>query len=223
MGRRKFISRGLKLGGAVAGAAILGSNLLIPEDLIAADIKFIETECGKENLKGQKILLAYASYTGTTGEVSEAIGKILCEKGASVDIRLAKNIKNISGYQAVIIGSAIQKSNWLPEAYKFIDKNNVQLSQVPMACFITCLALAKDTEGGRETAAGYVENISKKISDLKPLSFGSFAGVLDYGKLSFFYRSVMKRKIKKKGIDEGDYRNWDKIRSWSDEVSMKLS
>jgi menaquinone-dependent protoporphyrinogen IX oxidase len=39
-----------------------------------------------------KILVCYASRAGSTGGVAEAIGKTLSESGASVDVRLMKDV-----------------------------------------------------------------------------------------------------------------------------------
>jgi len=57
---------------------------------------------------------------------------------------------------------------------------------------------------------------------VKPVDIGLFAGVLDYSKLSFVVRMVMKSKMKKKGVPEGDHRNWDDIRAWAEGLSPKL-
>ena len=61
----------------------------------------------------QKILITYASRTGSTAEIAEAIGKTLSEENAQVDILPMQAVKDPSPYQAVIVGSAIRKSKWL--------------------------------------------------------------------------------------------------------------
>jgi len=51
---------------------------------------------------------------------------------------------------------------------------------------------------------------------VRPVDVGLFAGVLDYSELSFIVRLVMKSKMKKKGVPEGDHRDWDAIRAWAE-------
>jgi len=40
---------------------------------------------------GDKVLVAYASRAGSTGEVAEAIGEVLRDRGATVDVRLGSH------------------------------------------------------------------------------------------------------------------------------------
>ena len=56
----------------------------------------------------KKILVTYASRTGTTAGVAEAIGKTLAESGAEVDVRAVADVKDLTPYDAVVAGSAIQ-------------------------------------------------------------------------------------------------------------------
>ncbi len=53
-----------------------------------------------------KILVTYATCTGFTVGVAEAIGKTLAENGAQVDILPMREVKDLSPYHAVVAGSA---------------------------------------------------------------------------------------------------------------------
>ena len=48
----------------------------------------------------------------------------------------------------------------------------------------------------------------KAAPAVQPVDLGFFAGVLDYSKLNIIYRTIMKSKMKDKGVPEGDFRNW---------------
>jgi len=58
-----------------------------------------------------KILVAYASRTGSTAEVAKAIGNTLAESGAQVDVLPMQDIKDLAPYQAVVAGCAIRGGN----------------------------------------------------------------------------------------------------------------
>lgn len=170
-----------------------------------------------------KILVAYASRFGTTREVAEVIGRALCRGGARVEVKWIKNIKNLEKYTAVIIGSAIQYDNWMPEARKFVTFNHPLLSKLPVAFFFTCLTLSRRNEKTEQQALAYSDKLYALHPRVKPSSVGRFAGVLDYSKFSFFSRLIFKSVFSVIGIREGDYRDWDAIRAWAGDVYSRLN
>ncbi len=88
-----------------------------------------------------KILIAYATQTGSTVGVAEAIGKTLAEKGADVDVRPIGEVTDLTPYRAIVVGSAIHDKKWLPEAMKFVRDNQAALSEKPFAAFLVCMTL----------------------------------------------------------------------------------
>ena len=91
----------------------------------------------------RKILVTYASRAGSTAEVAEAIGKILIDSRVQVDVMSMNDVKDLSSYQAVVAGSAIHKSRWLPEAMEFIKVHQAELSQKTFAIFTVCITLGR--------------------------------------------------------------------------------
>ncbi|MBU0516279.1 MAG: flavodoxin domain-containing protein [Proteobacteria bacterium] len=217
--RRSFLKNGAVLG---AGAA-LGGGLLIPAVGQAANIKFAETSCGLPRAAGGRILVAYASRCGSTGGVAEAIGRELCKGGARVDVRLLSHVKDIRAYRAVIVGSAVRRGAWLPEAIEFVEKHKGTLQKIPTAYFLTCLALSQPQHETRRLARKYMNSVLRAVPEVKPRDLGMFSGTLDYGKLSLMMRMIMRSKMRKKGIKAGDYRNWKLIRTWARGLKGRLA
>ena len=83
----------------------------------------------------KKVLVAYATKCGSTIEVAQAIGDTFSQNGVSVDVKTIKEISDISGYDAAIVGSAIRMAQWLPEATDFIKSHQSQLNKMPTAIF----------------------------------------------------------------------------------------
>ena len=202
----------------------LGQRTLFPKAVYAADKAFYQSTCGPSDGNPPKMLVAYGSYLGTTGGIAQAIGETLCELGAAVDIRLIANVDNLPQYKAVVIGSAVQKSKWMPDAVDFVQRNKQHLQNTRVAYFLSCLAMASSKSStsedrmvadARKTAMSYMETVLKSAPEIKPVDIGLFAGVLDYSKLSFIEKVVMQSKMDKRGISEGDYRDWQAIRSWA--------
>mgnify|MGYP000851319539 FL=1 len=164
-----------------------------------------------------RVLVAYATKYGSTREVAEAVAEELRRAGAAIDLQPAKEVQDLSRYQAVVLGSAIQKFKVLPEAVRFATKHRAALSQMPTAYFCVCLTMQDDTPQARQTAEGYL----KPLRDVQePVSMGLFAGKLDtqpMGRLvALFLHRVMH------AVD-GDYRDWDAIRAWASELAPLLA
>ena len=179
----------------------------------AAEIRFPEGRCGDGKNMAKRVLVTYASKYGSTGGVADAIGKELCSKGTAVDVALIKNVRNVSSYQGVAIGSAIYMGKWMSEAVDFVKKNEDSLRQVPVAYFLVCMTLAQPTEKKQAEVLSYMDPVLKAVPEIRPVGIGTFAGALDYNNLSW----INKKILKSKGTPEGDFRDWNAIRTWARE------
>ena len=168
-----------------------------------------------------KILVTYASRTDSTAEISEAIGRTLSEDGAQVDVMPMSAVKDLSMYRAVVAGSAIRGSKWLPEATQFMQSHAATLKQKPFAMFTVCITLAmKNAENYRTGVAGWVAPVRAIV---KPVDEGFFAGMLDFKKLPFNWDTLMLRLTVALGIfPHGDHRDWNAIHSWAKGLSSTL-
>jgi menaquinone-dependent protoporphyrinogen oxidase len=205
--RRRFL--GL-LGGAV-GAMALGCCGLTVLGTRSPKVEPKRSSCGA----GGKILVAYASKAGSTGEVAEAVGQALCAGGVAVDVKPAREVADLDGYGAVVVGSAVRMGQWLPEATEFVKTHQAALSRVPAAYFLCCGTLREDTEDIRREAASWLDPVRKMV---EPVSEGLFAGKIDYSKLSFLDRSILQML----GAAEGDWRDWEAVRAWAADLRSAL-
>jgi menaquinone-dependent protoporphyrinogen oxidase len=168
-----------------------------------------------------KILIAYASRTGSTAEIAQAIGKTLSENGEQVDVRPMQDVTDLTPYNAVVAGSAIRKSKWLPEAAQFIETHRAELAQKRFAEFTVCITLAmSNTEQYRSAVAKWVEPVRALV---KPLSEGFFPGMLDFKKLPFNLDTLGLRLAVAFGIfPRDDRRDWNTVRAWAESIRPML-
>jgi menaquinone-dependent protoporphyrinogen oxidase len=209
MNRRQF----LVVSCGATFALILGRSIVGTPDVKASQ-EFIESTCRKDGKMTKRVLIAYASRCGSTGSVAEAIGEVLCGMGASVDACLVKNVKELSPYQAIIVGSAIRRGKWLTEATAFVKSNQDTLSQLPIAYFVVCLTMKDDTPENRDKVLAYLDPVRKDTPRITAAAVGLFPGVLDFSKLSFMHQAYFKAKV----ISEGDYRNLPAVKGWASDV-----
>ena len=184
----------------------------------------------------QRILVTYASRAGSTAEVAQAIGETL--RGSTptlprtgggvrrteevqVDVLPMQDIKDLSVYQAVVAGSAIRKSKWLPEAVQFMREHQGTLRHVPFAMFTVCITIAmSNTEQYRSVVRGWVAPMRELV---RPLSEGLFAGMLDFSKLPVNWDTLMLRLTVALGIfPRGDRRDWTAVRAWAESLKPIL-
>ncbi len=168
-----------------------------------------------------KILVAYASRGGSTAGVAEAIGKTLLDKGLEVDVREMADVSDVTPYTAVIAGSAIQGQRWLPEAMRFLRENRTALQVRPFAAFLVCITMSmKNADHYRDGVAQWLGPVRELV---KPVSEGLFAGVLDVSKVPSFGDRLKFRLTVVSGVwSEGDHRDWEEIRTWTDRTASLL-
>jgi menaquinone-dependent protoporphyrinogen oxidase len=168
-----------------------------------------------------RILVAYASRTGSTADVAKAIGAALAESGAQIEVLPMQDVTDFAPYRAVVAGSAIRKSKWLPEAMQFIQTHRAVLAKKPFAMFTVCITLAMSNDDKyRQAVAGWVEPVRAQV---RPVSEGLFAGILDFSKLPLNLDTLLLRVAVAFGIfPRGDRRDWNAVRAWAESLRPLL-
>ncbi len=215
LSRRRFLQvAGVTLGGAAVacfglnyvGGQLAGSQ---PAPIATPDYTF-----GEENSMSQRVLVAYATSTGSTIGVAAAIGKTLGARGLAVDVKPIQNNPKLEGYQAVILGSAVHGARWLPEAVTFVGDNQAALNRVPVAAFCVHIMNLGADGRSRNNRRAYLEAVRALVS---PVDEAYFAGKgMDAGTTSGLGRwmgSLFQ-------IPEGDHRDWNKIQAWADALTL---
>ena len=191
----------------------------------------------------KRVLVVYAGRYGSTAEVAEVVAEELRRCGATVDPSPATEDITIDAYDAIVVGSAIYWEHWLPEAARFVERNREALGRKRVACFLLCMELTRVAEGpgrgvpvtidpqlGRpprvQGKLGYWERthllsailgpVLDAAPEVRPVSVGVFRGRVDYRRLRFVHFVLMKATwLLFRRAPEGDFRNWEAIRSWA--------
>jgi menaquinone-dependent protoporphyrinogen oxidase len=157
-----------------------------------------------------RVLVAYATYAGSTQDVAVEIGKVLGERGFSVDVIPVLEQPQVDAYQSVLIGSAVYGSKWRSEAVEFVEAHQVALQRVPVALFSVCLAgLAKD----KATLSKRLAIFDPVRPLVQPVAEVLFAGKVDRRAVSLFLPGWLARLF-----PTLDFRDWDHIRTWAQTI-----
>lgn len=168
-----------------------------------------------------RILVTFATRTGSTAGVAEAIGQTLGDGRARVDVLPMEAVASVSPYCAVVAGSAIQRGQWLPEAVQFVQEQQRELVKRPFAAFLVCMTLAMpNADRYREGVADWLAPVRAYV---RPVSEGLFAGILHLDQVPNFSDRLKFRMSMAMGVwKEGDHRDWNAIRDWARELQPLL-
>jgi len=182
-----------------------------------------------------KTLIVYGTRYGATAEASEEIAKVLREAGFDVKVMNAKekNIKDLSEYELVVIGSGLQINKWTSEAEDFLKKFQKDLAQKKVALFVSSAFVPLQRQQGKTAE---VERARKKYLDekaanysLTPIAMELFGGVLDFNRMGFLARKTLgwvKTSFEAAGFKETkpgvyDTRDWNEIKDWAQKLILK--
>ncbi len=161
-----------------------------------------------------KILVTYASLTGSTAEIADAIRTTLVESGLQVDVGKMSEMQSLEPYRAVVAGSAIHGGKWLPEGMQFVQTHQAELARRPFAAFLVCITLGlPDAAKYRDSVSAWMEPVRALV---KPVSEGLFAGNLKLSALPFMLdASMFTMPVTLGNLPNGDHRDWASVRAWA--------
>ena len=163
-------------------------------------------------MKG-KVLVVYASKCGSTGEIAKAVAEEIAKRGPAADVMPVEKVTDLTGYSAVVLGSAVRFGQWLAPAVDFAARFKETLGTMPVAIFTAHIMALGESEEDRTGRQAYIQPVLKEI---QPVSTAFFAGKVDPDKLSFVEKTIGRIV----GSPEGDRRDWTKIRAWAGELSI---
>jgi menaquinone-dependent protoporphyrinogen oxidase len=155
------------------------------------------------------ILVAYATRSGSTKEVAEAVAAALREAGREADLKPAREVRGLEGYRSVVLGAPLYMFRWHKDASGFLSRNREGLMTRPVAVF--ALGPFHDEEKEWQSVRELLDKELVKYPWLKPATKEVFGGKFDPARLGFPFNMIP--ALKK--MPPSDIRNWDAIRDWA--------
>jgi menaquinone-dependent protoporphyrinogen oxidase len=163
------------------------------------------------------ILVTYASKHGSTAKIAKKIGETLTQAGFQTAFADAKSVRDISPYQAIILGSAVYYGKWRKEAVKLLKTHEHILAEKPTWFFSS----GPTGEGDPvELLAGwhFPTALHEAANRIQPVDIAVFHGALNPDKLNIFERWIL-NNVKS---PVGDFREWDAIIAWANSIAHNL-
>ncbi|MHB0977662.1 MAG: flavodoxin domain-containing protein [Candidatus Aquicultorales bacterium] len=167
------------------------------------------------------ILVAYATRYGSTGEVADAVGDGLRERGLDVEIRAMRDVRSVETYKAAVLGSAFYIGSMLKEAKLFLEQHRSSLEKIPVA-FFALGPISADEE--LEEARSQLDQALAQAPWLKPVAAEMFIGKYDPSKLRLTDKLIAALPASPlHGVKARDDRDWDAIRNWTESLPAALN
>ena len=160
-----------------------------------------------------RVLVTAASRHGATQAISREIARQLRAAGHTAYVLDPVEVDDLAEVDALVLGSAVYHGRWMPEARNLVARLGNQLDARPVWLFSSGPVgdpLRPDAEApdaariGRQTHA---------------CDHHLFAGRIDESALTRTERV----RVRHLQAADGDYRDWDEIRSWTGKLASQLA
>jgi menaquinone-dependent protoporphyrinogen oxidase len=143
---------------------------------------------------------------------------VIRQAGLKVDVLAVDGIRDLTSYEAVVLGSAVYVGKWQKEAAKFLQANETILADRPVWLFSSGPTGEGDpvelVEGVRLPAA--LQPVADRIH---PRDIAVFHGYINPDKLNFIEKWAIKSLVKK---PFGDFRDWEVVTRWATSIAETL-
>ena len=163
------------------------------------------------------VLVTAATRNGATGEIAQAIGAALTERGVPAVVLAPEEVRDVENYDAVVLGSAVYTGHWLPAALALVNRCSTAWADRPVWLFSSGPVGDPNRSLTQKMGVDPVD-LPKVRAATGAREHRMFAGKLDRKTLPFAQRVAMSVF---RGM-QGDFRDWDAIRTWSASIADAL-
>jgi menaquinone-dependent protoporphyrinogen oxidase len=153
------------------------------------------------------VLVAYASKHSSTEEIAQRIAEAMREAGRAADARLASEVDDLSGYDAVVLGSAVYAKRWQRDARSFARRHARELQDMPVWLFSSGPFGAPEDHPTAPTPP-VAEKLVKQLGAREHVMFG---GRVPPDPGNFIERAMLKNTPP----EQHDARDWPAIEAWA--------
>jgi menaquinone-dependent protoporphyrinogen oxidase len=159
-----------------------------------------------------KVLVSAASKHGATAGIAAAIASVFMLRDFEVVVKEPGLIEEVHTFDAIVVGSAVYAGHWMKPAIELTERFAERFPGKPVWLFSS--GPIGDPPKPTEDPVDVVEIM--KVTGAR--GHRVFAGKLDKSVLSFPERAI----VSALRAPHGDFRNWDEIRKWAEEIAESL-
>ncbi|MFB6562784.1 MULTISPECIES: flavodoxin domain-containing protein [Streptomyces] len=160
----------------------------------------------------KRVLVAYGSKHGATAGIASQIGRTLREDGLDATVLPADDVKDVRGYDAVVLGGALYAGHWSGKAKRCAERNADYLKHRPVWLFSS----GPVDSSAEQHEIPPVPAVAREMERIGAREHRTFGGSITSGTPGLIARAMVRAG---KG---GDFRNPEQIQSWAHHISAEL-
>ena len=158
-----------------------------------------------------RVLVAYATKMGSTGEIAEVIAEVLRSAGHDASAAPVRSVRDLDGWDAVVLGSALYAAHWQRDANRFVIRHLAALRDRPVWVFSSG-PLDRRLAAANLPITPQAEEIVAAVGYRGHRTFG---GRLDPEAPGIDAQTLATHQV-------GDFRDWTAIREWAGSIARDL-
>lgn len=172
------------------------------------------------------VLVAYATRHGSTAGIAERIAARLTERGFPAESHAVDKVGSLETYDAVVLGAATYMFHWHKDAVRFAHQHADVLGNRPLWLFSSGpLGTEQVDAAGHDVREGAVpKEFPDLIASLGPRGTQVFFGAYDPEAKPVGLAERVVRSMPASGdlLKPGDFRDWEAIDAWADDIADQL-
>lgn len=173
------------------------------------------------------VLVAYATRHGATAGIAERIAAVLRTAGLPAEARPVDEVRDVTSYDAVVLGGAAYMFHWLKDATAFARRHRAELADRPVWLFSSGpLGTDRvDQEGHDVLRTARPTEFDELTEVLHPRGEQIFYGAFDPDAppIGLGERLVRHMPAARDATPAGDFRDWPAIDAWANSIAAELS
>ena len=161
------------------------------------------------------VLVAYATKHDSTAEIAQRMAAAMRDAGHVAEARPASEVDDLSGYSAVVLGSAVYAGRWRREARAFARRHEHALREMPVWLFSSG-PFGVPEEHPSAPTPHVAKTLAKKLGAREHVMLG---GRVPPDPGNFVERAMLKRTPPEKR----DARDWPAIEAWARGVAEQAA
>lgn len=158
-----------------------------------------------------RVLVTVGSARGGTEGLGEMVAEDLRAEGFEVDMRAPRQVRQLAGYDAVVVGGALYAARWHRDARRFVRRHSGELKSRPTWFFSS--GPLDDSAAG--TVIPPVTGVDELMRRVGARGHATFGGRLTQDAKGFPASATAKKH-------SGDWRDPAQVKAWVHGVAAQL-